>query len=94
MIHGSSQILSFSIDPYEHFIQVPLPTGTRPELLDTLFAVFGGEYRTKSAPPEADRFVADVDATFAQHIFDNPMRKWKPDMHLPLQALVLGDVLK
>jgi hypothetical protein len=47
---------------------VPLPVGISSELLDTPFADFGGEYRTKPVPPKANCFVANVDATFMQQV--------------------------
>jgi len=49
---------------------VPLPVEANSELLDTPFADFGGEYRAKPVPPEPNRFMADVDATFVQQVFD------------------------
>jgi hypothetical protein len=90
VIHSSPKIMSFSIDPHEHLVQVPLPIGINTELVDTLFADFGGEYRTKSVPPEADRFMADVDATFVQQVFNISKRKWKPDIHHHGQPNDLG----
>ncbi len=41
----------------------------------------GGEHRTKSIPPETDRFMADIDAALVQKIFDIPEREWKPHVH-------------
>jgi hypothetical protein len=60
---------------------VPLPVGINSELLDTPFTDFGGEYRTKPIPPEPNRFMADVDATFMQQVFDISKRKWKSNIH-------------
>jgi hypothetical protein len=68
VIYSPPKIVSFSIDPHEHLVQVPLPVGINPELLDTPFADFGGEYRTKPVPPKANCFVANVDATFMQQV--------------------------
>ena len=32
----------------------------------------GGEYRTEAVPPKLHRFVADINATLEQQIFDLP----------------------
>ena len=81
MIHSAPKIVSFSVDLHKHFVQVPLPVGINSELLDTPFADFRGEYRTKPVPPEPNGFMADVDATFVQQVFDVAERKWKSDIH-------------
>jgi hypothetical protein len=57
VIYSPPKIVSFSIDPHEHLVQVPLPVGTNSELLGTPFTDFGGEYRAKPVPPEPNRFV-------------------------------------
>jgi hypothetical protein len=58
-------------------------------LLDVRLARFC-LYRTKPVPPEAKRFVAGVDATFMQQVFDISKRKWKPDIHHHGQLNDLG----
>lgn len=50
-------------------------------IFGALFADFGGEYRAKPVPPEADCFMADVDATFVQQVFNISKRKWKSDIY-------------
>ena len=65
---------------------MPLPIGINTELVDTLFADFGGEYRAKPVPSAANRFVADIDATFVQQVFNISKRKRKPDIHHHRQA--------
>jgi hypothetical protein len=70
MVHSSPKIVSFSIDPHEHLVQVPLPVGINLELLDTPFTDFGGKYRAKPVPPKADCFMAGIDTALMQQIFD------------------------
>jgi len=81
VIYRPPKIVSFSIDLHKHFVHVPLPIGIGSELLDTPLADFGGKYRTKTVPPEPNRFMADFDASFVQQIFNIPKRKWKADIH-------------
>ena len=90
VIHSPPKIMSCSIDPHEHLVQVPLPVGINSELLDTPFAEFGGEYRTKPIPPEPNRFVVDIDALFVQQVFTISKRKRKPDIHHHGQPNDLG----
>jgi hypothetical protein len=73
--------MSFSIDPHEHLVQVPLPIGTTSELVDTPFADFGGEYRAKPVPSEADCLMTHIDATFMHQVFNIAQRKRKPHIH-------------
>jgi len=73
---------------------VPLPVGINPELLDTPFTDFGGEYRPKPVPPKPNRFVANVNATFMQQVFDISKRKWIPNIHHHGQPNDLGASLK
>jgi hypothetical protein len=35
-------------------------------------ADLGGEHRAKSIPPKSNRFVADIDPTLVQQVFDIP----------------------
>ena len=51
---------------------------------------FRGEYRTKPVPPETHCFVANIDATLKQQIFDLPQRKRIPDVHHHREADYLG----
>jgi hypothetical protein len=44
------------------------------------------EQRAKSAPPEPNRFMANVDAAFMQKIFHIPQRGGKPQIHHNGQA--------
>jgi hypothetical protein len=72
VIHGAPEVVHLPIDPDEHFIQVPAPSGIRPMPVDAPLFDFRGEYRTEPIPPEPNRFMADIDATFEQQIFDLP----------------------
>ncbi len=49
-----------------------------------------GEHRTEPVPPEPDRLVADIDATFEQQVFDLPQRQRIADVHHHREANHLG----
>jgi hypothetical protein len=86
VIHSSPNIVSFSVNPHEHLVQVPLPVGINSKLLDSPFTDLCREYRTKSVPPEADRFITDIDTAFMEQVFGISKRKWKSDIHHHRQA--------
>ncbi len=69
MINGPPQVVRFAVDPDEHLIQVLTPLGKRP-MMNPSFPDLRGKHRTEPVPPEPDRLVADIDATFEQQIFD------------------------
>ena len=52
--------------------------------------LIGGHLRSKRRaepiPPIADGFVADINATLMQQIFDIPKREWKSDVQHHRQA--------
>ena len=90
MIYGPPKIVSLAIDPHEHFVQVPLQLGISAALVDTLFTDLSGKYWTKSIPPEADRFMADIDAALVEKVLNISKRKWIPNIHHYRQADDLG----
>jgi hypothetical protein len=49
-----------------------------------------GEHRTEPVPPEPYRFVADIDASLEQQIFDLPQRERIPEVHHHCEADYLG----
>lgn len=68
---------------------MPSPTA-RFHALDPAPPDLGGEHRAEAMPPEPHRFVADVDATLVQQIFDIPGRERKPNIKHYRQADDLG----
>ncbi len=69
--HRTPEIMRLSIDPDEHLVQVPMSLRKRP-MMNAPFPDLRGEHRTEPVPPETHRFVADIDATFEQQIFNLP----------------------
>jgi len=76
------ELMHLTIDLHKHLVQMPLPVGICPQLLNKPFTNFSGEHRTKSVPPEPNRFVTDIDAALVQPVFDVSERKGKPDIVL------------
>jgi hypothetical protein len=94
MIDRVPKVVLHPIYFHEYFIQMPLPIRMRTKLLNPLSSDLHGEHRTKSIPPEPHRFVADIDATFMQKIFDIAKLKREPDIHHHRQADDLGGRLE
>ena len=90
VIYGAPQVVGFTVDLYEHLVQMPLPIRMSTKVLNPFSSDLGGEHRAEPVPPEPHRFVADIDATFMQQILDIAKGKWKPDIHHNRQADDLG----
>lgn len=72
MVDGPPKVFLLAVDPDEHLVQMPAPMGVGAHMLDPLAADLGGEHWTEPVPPEADGFMADVDATLEQQVLDVP----------------------
>ena len=86
VIYGAPQVVGFTVDLYEHLVQMPLPIRMSTKVLNPFSSDLGGEHRAEPVPPKPHRFVADIDATFMQQILDIAKGKWKPDIHHHRQA--------
>ncbi len=65
MINGMPQIVHFPIDSNKHFVEVPAPVRIR-VMMNPVLPNLGCKQRTEPVPPELNRLVAEVDATFGQ----------------------------
>ncbi len=52
-----------------------------PKLLGAALLDLAGKERTEPVPPEANRFVADIDAALMQQVLNIPQREREPDVH-------------
>jgi hypothetical protein len=70
VIHSPPEIVSFSVDFYEHFVQVPLPLPIRmsAKVLNPFSSDLRGKQRAKHVPPKLNPLVADLDAALVQQI--------------------------
>ena len=71
VVDSSPEVVPLPVDLHEDFVQVPLPTA-RLHPLDPAFPDLVGKNRAEPPPPEADGFMAYVDAPFMQNILDIP----------------------
>ena len=80
MINGSPKIMCLTVDFHENLSQVPLPVRVCAHPTCSLITNFSSEHWTKSVPPKSKRFVADVDTTLVEQVFDVSKRKRKPNV--------------
>ena len=81
VIHSRPEIVGFSVDFYEHFVQVPLPIRMSAKVLNPFSSDLRGKQRAKSVSPETDSFMANINTAFVQQIFHISKRKRKPNIH-------------
>ena len=86
VIYGAPQVVGFTVDLYEHLVQMPLPIRMSTKLLNPFSSDLSGKHQAEPVPPKPHRLVADIDATFMQQILDIAKGKWKPDIHHHRQA--------
>ncbi len=83
VINGTPKVVSLTIHLHKNLVHVPLPFRECPQLLNTLSSDLGGKHRAEPVPPVADGFVADVDASLVQQVFDIPQGKWNKPQNGP-----------
>jgi len=62
--------LQFTVDPYENLIQMPSLLWCVMEGGSAGFSDFCCNYWPEPIPPNANRFIANIDASFMQKVFD------------------------
>jgi|TARA_R110000824_G_scaffold93223_1_gene225609 hypothetical protein len=70
VIDGTPQVMCFTIDLYEDFVQMPTPVGIILGRENTFLPDLIGEQWPKSVPPIADCFMTDIDTSFMKKDFD------------------------
>jgi hypothetical protein len=70
--HGLPKVVHLAVYLYENLVQMPLQVRVRPHFLRLFSADFSGEHWAETVPPVPHRFVADVDASLVQQVFDIP----------------------
>ncbi len=80
MINGPPKIMPLAIHLHENLVHVPLPFGECSQLLNTLPSDLRSKHRPEPVPPIPDSFVAHVDASLVQQIFDIPKRERETDI--------------
>ncbi len=90
VINGPPKIMPLAIYLHKDLVHVPLPFGERARLLNTLPPYLSSKHRAKPVPPISDSFVAHVDASLVQQIFDIPKRERETDVQHHRKADDLG----
>ncbi len=86
--HARDNVLAIHF--HKNLVYVPLPFRECPQLLNTLSSDLGGKHRAEPVPPKAYCFMAYIDPTLVQQIFDITKRKQKSDVHHHREADDLG----
>ncbi len=97
MILGPPKIMPLTIHLHKNLIHLPLPFGEYAQLLNTLSSDLSSKHWAKPVPPIPDSFVAHVDASLVQQVFDISKREWETDVKHHRKADDLGagfEVLK
>jgi len=81
VIDSAPEIVLLAVDFDEDLIEMPSPLLALSQGLRALLPDLGCEHRAEPVPPMAHAFMADVDPTFVEQVFDIPQRKWKSDIH-------------
>jgi hypothetical protein len=85
VIDGPPEGVTLAVDLHAHLVQVPTPEAGFLRSNPTL-PVLGGDHRAETVPPEANSFVADVDAALVEQILHVAERKREPNVHRHRQA--------
>ncbi len=94
VIDSPPKIMPLAIHLHENLVNVPLPFGEGAQLLHTLSSDLRSKHRPEPVPPISDSFVAHVDASLVQQIFDIPKRERETDVQHNRQADDLGTGFK
>ena len=77
MINGPPEVVGFFSNLDEHLVRMPLPLRLCTKLLGSFPSDLGCEDRTKTVPPEPNRFMTDVNAAFTEQILSIAKAEWK-----------------
>ena len=81
VIHRAPEVVSLASDFDEYLVQVPSPLRASPYRFRPALADLMGEVSTEAVDPKPDAFVADVDPTLLQEVFDIAQRQRESDIH-------------
>ncbi len=90
VINSPPEIVPLAVDLYEDFIQVPAAVPEMPHRLDAIATYLCGKHSPEPVPPEAHRFMSNVDAPFVQQVLDIGQGQRLSHVHHHCQADDLG----
>ena len=88
MVDGAPKIVGLASNLYENFIDMPAPNRIA-ALLEAAFSYFRREQGTKTVPPMAHTFMAYIDATLVQQVFDIAKQEQIPKLQIKLKVNIL-----
>ena len=94
VIHSPPEIVSFTVDFYEHFVQMPFPIRMSTRLLNPFSSDLRGEQRPKAIPPKSHSLMTDFDPALMQQILHIPERQGEPDVQHHRKADDVGTGLE
>jgi len=81
VVNGPPQVVDFAVDPHENLIQMPPPLRQAPYRRNPLLSDFRCKHRSEPVPPGTYCFVADIDPSLLEQVFDLAQRGGKADIH-------------
>jgi len=78
---ASAGLYCVPVDPDKHLVEVPSLTGKALMIVNALLPNLSGKDGTEPDPPKPHNFMAKIDATLEQNVFDLPKRKRITDIH-------------
>ena len=75
VIHSSPEIVGFTADFYQHFVQMPFPIRVSTKVLNPFPSDLRGEQRPKAIPPKPHSLMTDFDPALMQKILHIPERQ-------------------
>ena len=81
MIAGPPEVVGDTVDLYEDLIQMLPPVGQGAQASDPFPPDLGGEHWAQPVPPKPHGFMADLDASLVQQVFDVAQRERIADLH-------------
>ena len=76
MVNSPPEVVGFTVNLYEHLVQMPLPIRMSTKLLNPFSSDLRGEQRSKAIPPKPHSLMADFDPAFVEqilHIANRPL---------------------
>lgn len=81
MIDRPPEIMCLTPDLHKNLVQMPFPLRDLTHLLTPALLDLLGEERAEPVDPLSNAFMAKINATLMEQVFDVAKREWKPDIH-------------
>lgn len=81
VIDSSPEVVLDTVDLNENLVEVPLPLSMLAHEGSTFRADFAGEDRSETIDPEPDAFMANINSSLMEQVFDVPQQERKSNVH-------------